>query len=168
MLRGKRHKNVYKVCILSLLQNNLTCLSALNDGVMLWHKRLGYASLSLLNKLVSKDLVVRLHSIKYNDDRVCNACVRSKHVKTSFKFKNCGRTSWPLKMLHVDLYGPMGITSWDGKRYVLVIVYDYSHFTWTVFFGIKHESFDKFLVFLKKTEKRIWHSLVCLRSDHGK
>jgi len=26
VLRGKRHKNVYKVCISSLPQNNLTCL----------------------------------------------------------------------------------------------------------------------------------------------
>jgi len=47
VLRGKRHKNVYNVCISSLPQNNLTCLSALNDDAMLWHKRLGYASLSL-------------------------------------------------------------------------------------------------------------------------
>jgi len=29
VLSGKQHKNVYKVCILSLPQNNLTCLSAL-------------------------------------------------------------------------------------------------------------------------------------------
>jgi len=35
VLRGKRHKNVYKVCNFSLPQNNLTCLSALNDDVML-------------------------------------------------------------------------------------------------------------------------------------
>jgi len=60
VLRGKRHKNVYKVCISSLPQNKLTCLSALNDDIMLWHKRLGHASLSLLNKLVSKNLVVGL------------------------------------------------------------------------------------------------------------
>jgi len=38
VLRGKQHKNVYKVCISSLPQNKLTCLSALNDDVMLWHK----------------------------------------------------------------------------------------------------------------------------------
>jgi len=62
------------VRISSVPQNNLTCLSALNDDVMLWHKRLGHASLLLLNKLVSKDLVVGLPSIKYNDGKVCGAC----------------------------------------------------------------------------------------------
>jgi len=101
VLREKRHKNIYEVCISSLPQNNLTCFSALNDDVMLWHKRLGHASLSLLNKLVSKDLVVSLPYIKYNDGKVCDAC-RGKQVKNSFKLKNCVRTIRPLEMLHMD------------------------------------------------------------------
>jgi len=91
--RGKRHKNVYKVCILSLPQNNLTYLSALNDHVMLWHKRLGHASLSFFNKLISKDLVVGLPFIKYNDDKVCEICARGKQARTSFKLKNCVSTT---------------------------------------------------------------------------
>ena len=85
VLKGKRFKNVYKACISTLPQNNLTCLSALNDDIMLWHKRLGHASLSLLNKLVSKDLVVGLPSIKFNDDKVCEACAKGKQVRSSFK-----------------------------------------------------------------------------------
>ena len=95
-MRGKRHKNAYKICISSLPQNNLTCLSALNDDVMLWHKRLGHASLSLLNKLVSKDLVVGLPSIKYDDEKVCDACARGKQVGNSFKSINR-----PLEMLYI-------------------------------------------------------------------
>jgi len=108
VLRGKRHKNLYKVCISSLPQNNLTCLSALNDDAMLWHKRLGHTSLSLLNKLVSKELVVGLPSVKYNDDKVCDTCVRGKKVRNSFKLKDCVSTTGPLEMLHVDLCGHMG------------------------------------------------------------
>jgi len=69
---------VNKACVLSLPQNYLTYLSALDDDVMLWHKRLGHANLSLLNKLVSKDLLVGLLYIKYNDDKVCDACARGK------------------------------------------------------------------------------------------
>jgi len=93
VLSRKQHKNVYKVHILSLFQNNLTCLSALNDDFMLWHKRVGHGSLSLLNKLVYKDLIVRLPSIKFNDDKVCDACARGKQVRTSFKLKNSVSTS---------------------------------------------------------------------------
>jgi len=158
---------VYKVCVLSLPQNHFTCLSALDEDVILWHKRLGHASLFLLNKLVSKDLVVGLPFIKY-DDKVCDACAREKLVWTSFKSKKCVSTSRPLELLHVDLCGPMRITSRGGKRYVFVIVDDYSRFTWTLFLALKDESFEKFLVLLKKIEKRVAHSLVSLRSDHDK
>ena len=161
MLRGKRHKNAYKVCISSLSQNNLTYLSALNDDAMLWHKRLGHASLSLLNKLVSKDLVVGLPSIKYNDGKVCDACARGKQVRNSFKLKNCVSTTRSLEMLHVDLCGPMRIMCRGGKRYILVVVDDYSCFTWTLFLASKDETFKKFLAFIKKTEKRedtLWYA----------
>ena len=104
-------------------------MSALDDDIMLWHKRLGHASLSLLNKLVSQDLVVGLSSIKSNDDKVWDACDRGKQVRTSFKSKNCVSTTWPLELLHVDLCDPMRVTSRGGKTYVLVIVDDYSCFT---------------------------------------
>ena len=59
-------------------------------------------------------------------------------------------------MLHVDLCGPMRIMSRGGKRYVLVVVDDYSRFTWSLFLLLK-----------MKLLKRVGHSLVCLRSDHG-
>ena len=48
---------------------------------------------ALLNKLISKDLVVGLPSIKYNDDKVYDACARGKQVRTSFKSKNYVSTS---------------------------------------------------------------------------
>ena len=48
-----------------------------------------------------------------------------------------------------------------------VIVDDYSYFTWTLFLASKDETFEKFIAFLKKVEKRVGHSLVYLRTDHG-
>ena len=51
---------------------------------------------------------------------------------------------------------------------MLIIVDDYSHFTWTLVLAFKDETFEKFLVFLKRTRKRVGHSLVSLRSHHVK
>ena len=81
VLRENRCKNVYMVEVSSLPQDYFTCLNALNDDFMSWHKRLGHASLSLLNKLVAKDLVVGLPSINFNDDKVCDVCDKGKHVE---------------------------------------------------------------------------------------
>jgi len=156
---------VYKACVLSLPQNHLTCFSVLGDDVMLWHKKLGHISLSFLNKLISTDLVVGLPFIKFNDDKVCYACASGKQVRTSFKSKNYIRTSRPFELLYVGLCRLIRIISRGGKRYMFVIVDDYSRFTWTLFLASKDESFEKFLVLLKKIEKRVEH---CLRFDHGK
>jgi len=51
---------------------------------------------------------------------------------------------------------------------VFVIVDDYSYFTWTLFLALKDESFEKFLVLLKKIKKKVGQSLISLRSDHDK
>jgi len=77
-------------------------------------------------------------------------------------------TTRPLELLHADICGPMRITSRGGKRYVLVVVDDYSRFTWTLFLASTDETSEIFFVFLKRAEKTVGHSLICLRSDHGK
>ena len=51
---------------------------------------------------------------------------------------------------------------------MITLVDDNSRFTWILFLASKDETFEKFLVFLKRTEKTIGYSLVSLRSDHGK
>jgi hypothetical protein len=38
-----------------------------------------------------------------------------------------------LKMLHMDLFGPVAYISIGSNKYGLVIVDDYSHFTWVFF-----------------------------------
>ncbi|XP_070015000.1 uncharacterized protein [Nicotiana sylvestris] len=85
--RGKRVNNIYIVDMSTLSKNELTCLSVLDNGPLLWHKRLEHASLSQLNKFFSKDLVIGLPNIKFKEDKVCEACARAKQVRSSFKFK---------------------------------------------------------------------------------
>lgn len=50
---------------------------------------------------------------------------------------------------------------------MLVIVDNYSRFTWTLFLASKEESFDFFFVFIKKMEKKLETSLISIRSNHG-
>jgi hypothetical protein len=42
-------------------------------------------------------------------------------------------TTRPLKILHTDLLGPIAYISIDGNKYDLVIIDDYSRFTWMFF-----------------------------------
>nr|XP_009590334.1 uncharacterized protein LOC104087531 [Nicotiana tomentosiformis] len=100
----------------SLNSGDLTCLSVIDDDAELWHKRLGHGSFSLLNNLIKKDLVRRLPKSKFKDHKVCDACVKGKQVRSSFKPKKEVSTSRPLDLLHMDLCGPMRMPSRGGKK----------------------------------------------------
>ncbi|XP_070040245.1 uncharacterized protein [Nicotiana tomentosiformis] len=128
---------------------DLSCLSDVDDDVELWHKRLGYTSFTLLNKLVRKDLVRGLPKSSFKDHKLCDACVKGKQVISSFKPKKKVSTSRPLDLFHMDLCGPMGVPSRGGRKYILVIVDDYSRFTWTLFLRTKDETFEVFVAFVK-------------------
>ena len=59
-----------------------------------------------MNDLVFKNLVEWLAKTKYVKDRICVACQYGKYIKSSFKTKNCVLISRPLKLIHMNLFGP--------------------------------------------------------------
>ena len=63
------------------------CLSALKDDAWLWHRRLGHASIKLISKISSRELVRGIPNMKFVKDKVCDACQLGKQIKTSFKPK---------------------------------------------------------------------------------
>jgi len=58
-------------------------------------------------------------------------------------------TSKPLELLHMDLFGPSRIKSFGENYYALIIVDDYSRYTWTFFLILKSEAFKAFKKFAK-------------------
>ena len=92
-----------------------------------------------------------------------------KHVKTkvSFKPKNVVSTERPLEMLHMDLFGPFRTMSLGVNLYALVIVDDFSRYTWTLFLAAKNDTFHAFKRFAKMLENEKSSKIVSIRSDHG-
>ncbi|XP_070031606.1 uncharacterized protein [Nicotiana tomentosiformis] len=123
VLVGKKYKNIY--VIESLQSGDLSCLRAVDANAELWDRRLGYASFSLLNKLVQKDLVRGLPKSSFKEHKVCNACVKGKHVRSSSKPKKEVSTSRPLDLSYMDLCESIRVPSRGRKRYIFVIVNDY-------------------------------------------
>lgn len=90
--------------------NSLTYLRSQEKSVDLWHRRIEHASISLLNKLTSWDLVHGLPKTKFRESKDSDICVKEKQTKSSFKSMKVS-TSRPLEDIHVDLCGPMKIQS---------------------------------------------------------
>lgn len=105
VLKEKRFKNIYKADIMESLGNNLISLSAIAKNNLIWHKRLGHTSLSHLNKLITKGMVLGLLKTGFNKGTAWNICAIKKHVGSSFKPKK-GSTSKSLELLHMGLWDP--------------------------------------------------------------
>ncbi|GJS93805.1 retrovirus-related pol polyprotein from transposon TNT 1-94 [Tanacetum coccineum] len=117
--------------------------------------------------LTSKELVRNLPKLKF-DQHFCDACKMGKQAHASHKAKNVVSTTRCLELLHMDLFGPSAVRSYGGNRYTLVIVDDYSRYTWTRFLKDKIEAFDQFKIFSRKIQNQIGCSIVSIRIDHGR
>nr|GEU29014.1 hypothetical protein [Tanacetum cinerariifolium] len=87
-----------------------------------------------------KSLVRGLPKLKFQKDHLCSACAMGKIKKKSHKPKSEDTNQEKLYLLHMDLYGPMRVESVNGKKYILVIVDDYSRFTWVKCLSVDHPS----------------------------
>jgi transposase InsO family protein len=81
--------------------------------------------------------------------------------------KNIITTIRPLEMLHMDLFGPIAYISIGGNKYGLVIVDDYSRFTWVFFLHDKSETQEVLKKFLKRTQNKLAVKVKKIRSDNG-
>ena len=76
--------------------NHAQCFLSKDDDSWLWHRRIAHINMEHLNKLISKDLVIGLPKLKFEKDRLCDACQKGKQVRVSFKSKNIVSTTQPL------------------------------------------------------------------------
>ncbi|GJT91443.1 retrovirus-related pol polyprotein from transposon TNT 1-94 [Tanacetum coccineum] len=164
--RGIRKKGLY-VMKLGNKPKDQICLATIDDNSTLWHRRLGHANMRLIQSLASKELVRNLPKLKF-DQHFCDACKIGKQAHASHKAKNVVSTTKCLELLHMDLFGPSAVRSYGGNRYTLVIVDDYSRYTWTRFLKNKTEAFDQFEIFSKKIQNQLGCTIVSIRTDHGR
>ena len=166
IIKGNQLNDIYKVDLRYSPSKDL-CLLGLKEDTWLWHRRFGHTSPRLINKLYNKDLVVELFKVYPNIEGVYEDCVRGKQHIVSFNSKKVISSSCPQDLVHIDLCGPMRVISLNHNRYVLVIVDDFSRFTWTIFLKNKYETFSEFEALMKKTQRKLRVHLVSIRSDHG-
>ncbi|KAI3772432.1 hypothetical protein L6452_03618 [Arctium lappa] len=167
-LSGHRRENVYVIDMDSTITENLCFLSkASSDVNWLWHKRLSHLNFKTLNSLSSKELVSGLPQHSYAKESLCSACEKGKQTKASFKSKQVSSVTSPLQLLHMDLFGPVNIQSIAGKKYTLVIVDEFSRYTWVIFLRCKSDTPEELISFVKKMEVLNNLTVRSIRSDHG-
>ncbi|GJS23867.1 retrovirus-related pol polyprotein from transposon TNT 1-94 [Tanacetum coccineum] len=102
LIKGSRGSNFYTISVEDMMKSSPICLL--------------------------KDLLRGLPRLKFEKDHLCSACQLGKSKKHTHKPKAKNTIMEVLYTLHMDLCGPMRVQSINGKKYISVIVDDYSRF----------------------------------------
>nr|GEU61335.1 hypothetical protein [Tanacetum cinerariifolium] len=157
LLTGSRGNNLYTLSLQDMMASSPICLlfKASKTKSWLWHRRLSHLNFGAINHLARQGLVRGLPKLKFKKDHLCSACAMGKSKKKSHKPKFEDTNQEKLYLLHMDLYGPMRVESINRKKYILIIVDDYSRFTWVKFLRSKNEAPDFINKFLKMIQVRL-------------
>nr|GEU62983.1 hypothetical protein [Tanacetum cinerariifolium] len=152
LLKGNRTTNLYTINLHEMAFASLICLMACATSIKswLWHQHLSHLNFDTINDLPKNDLVTGLLKFRYHKEHLYPSCEQGKSKKASHPPKPVPNSKQRLHLLHMDLCGPMRVKSINGKRYVLVIVDDYSRYTWVHFLRSKDEAPEEIKTFLKK------------------
>ncbi|GJY33567.1 retrovirus-related pol polyprotein from transposon TNT 1-94 [Tanacetum coccineum] len=145
LLSGSRGTNLYSLSIGDMMASSAICLlsKATKTKSWLWHRRLSHLNFGAINHL-------------------------DKHgLKQSHKPKSEDTNQEKLYLLHMDLCGTMRVASVNGKKYILVIVDNYSRFTWVKFLASKDEASDLIIKFLKMIQVRLNAALTTMASEQS-
>lgn len=125
----------------------------------IWHFRLGHLSYKALNKVIpfcNSDKKIR----------VCQVCPRAKQQCLPFAVSST-KTCACFQLIHVDIWGPYRHETYNGYRYFLSIVDDYSRATWVHLISHKSNAFTMLQAFINLVETQFETKVKCIRSDNG-
>nr|GFB91255.1 putative ribonuclease H-like domain-containing protein [Tanacetum cinerariifolium] len=169
LLTGSRGTNLYSITLQDTISPNPICLmaKATSSQAWLWHRRLSHLNFNTINLLSKNDILVGLPKLKFIKDHLCSSCKLGKAKRKSFHTKLTPSSKRRLHLLHMDLCRPMRVASINGKRYVLVIVDDYSRYTWTHFLRSKDETPEVLIDFLRLVQRGLQAQVRVVRTNKG-
>ncbi|MCO5596290.1 hypothetical protein L7F22_050351 [Adiantum nelumboides] len=98
---------------------------------------------------------------------VCEPCQLGKQHRVAFPKQASTRASAPLALVHTDLCAPMSTSYLSGLCYMLVLVDDFSRYTWVSFLKLKSEAFGSIRDWKAMVEKEKDLKVKSIRSNRG-
>ncbi|KAJ9545524.1 hypothetical protein OSB04_025231 [Centaurea solstitialis] len=127
----------------------------------MWHNRLGHPAVSRFNYFRS----YFFPSTK-NNSITCNACSLGKHCRLPFT-DSVSVTYLPFDIIHADLW-TSPITSKLNHKYYLVLIDDYTHYTWTFPLKAKSETYSTIVHFYTYIKTQFSSNIKSLQCDNGR
>ncbi|GJW24724.1 integrase, catalytic region, zinc finger, CCHC-type containing protein [Tanacetum coccineum] len=162
LLTGSRGNNLYTLSLGDMIASSPIYLlsKASKTKSWLWHRCLSHLNFGAINHLARHGLVRGLPKLKFEN-------AMGKSTKKTHKPKSEDTNQEKLYLLHMDLCGPMRVASVNEKKYIIVIVDDYSRFTWVKFLRSKDEAPYFIIKFLKMIQLQLKVPVRRIRIDNG-
>ncbi|XP_076910198.1 uncharacterized protein LOC143567756 [Bidens hawaiensis] len=145
-------------CNNSNLFTTSICNSVVNSNV--WHHRLGH-----LPSYKMKQLNVLSHTSLDSIDH-CHICPKARQHRLSFPHSHRSSNSI-FDLIHIDIWGPYHISTYNGFKYFLTIVDDFSRTTWTHLLATKAGAFPVLQGFVEMVATQFNTKIKCIRSDNA-
>lgn len=127
----------------------------------LWHQRLGHMSSHILNKLI----FVSIDSMNTSLNK-CTVCPVAKQTRATFLVSSI-KSSTCFDLVHLDIWGPYKIFTFDGNKYFLTVVDDYIRMNWLFLLKNKADVYVCLKYFLQFVHTQFGKSIRQVRFDDG-
>jgi len=113
-----------------------------------------------------KNLVIEINEDN-KEKKQCEPCIAGKICRKTHPRLMDIRTSRIMELSHMDLIGPIKSSSRGDKKYIFIIVDDYSRVIFLELLKEKEEAAEKLkeLIILKENQSKL--KLKAIRSDNG-
>ena len=138
---------------------DIVCNSIRLPNEDLWHQWIGHASYKYLS-IVSK------HESVLGIPKLSRPCQLGKQTKGKHPGTQTSATSRPLEILHLDLMGPTRTESLGGKRYIMVVVGDFTRYTWVILLRSKSNAPKHIETLCTRLQNEKSLKIDRIRSDH--
>lgn len=144
-----------------------SCLKSNFNNTELWHKRMGHLGIDNLKRLYNQKMVDGIQNIS-NLESMCRICVESKMSKLPFNKDRKCRSKDVLEIVHTDVCGPITPTTYDGHRYMITFLDDYTHFSAVYLMKQKSDAFVCFRKYHSYVTNQLKKNIVTLICDNGR
>lgn len=141
----------------------LSCNSSQTENKLdlFWHQRLCHMP---YHKMKS---IHFLHSqLSFKQNFICDVCPKARQHRSSFP-NSIIHTTVPFQLVHIDIWGPYHTKTYNGFRYFLTLVDDFTRVTWTHLLSCKGNALSILKTFVAMVKVHFNTQVQSFRSDNS-